>query len=110
MEEVVARLRDDVIADANRLTHPMYMGHQVSAPLPAAVWAECVVAALNQSVAVWEMSPTGTPVEHQVMRWMASLAGFPEGRAGCGPERATPFLQEMFPSEIGAICGITGGW
>jgi aromatic-L-amino-acid/L-tryptophan decarboxylase len=29
------------------------MGHQVSAPLPAAVWTESVVAALNQSGAGW---------------------------------------------------------
>lgn len=82
VEEVVRRLRDEVVADANHLMHPMYMGHQVSAPLPAAVWAECVVSALNQSVAVWEMSPTGTPVERQVMRWMAALAGFPEDAGG----------------------------
>jgi L-2,4-diaminobutyrate decarboxylase len=82
VEDVVARLRRDVVADANRLSHPMYMGHQVSAPLPAAVWAECVVAALNNSVAVWEMSPTGTAVERQVIRWMAELAGWPADAGG----------------------------
>jgi L-2,4-diaminobutyrate decarboxylase len=82
VEHVVARLRRDVVADANRLSHPMYMGHQVSAPLPAAVWAECVVAALNNSTAVWEMSPTGTAVERQVIRWMAGLAGWPEDAGG----------------------------
>jgi glutamate/tyrosine decarboxylase-like PLP-dependent enzyme len=73
---VAARLARDVVADANRLCHPMYLGHQVSAPLPAAVWAEALVAALNQSVAVSEMSPTATAVEGQVVRWMADLAGF----------------------------------
>ena len=81
LADVAARLARDVVADANRLTHPMAMGHQVSAPLPAAVWAEALVAALNQSVAVAEMSPTGTPVETQVVRWMAELAGF-GARAG----------------------------
>ena len=74
--EVVARLARDVVADANHLAHPRYAGHQVGAPLPAAVWAEVVTAALNQSVAVSEMSPTGTAVETQVVRWMAELAGF----------------------------------
>jgi L-2,4-diaminobutyrate decarboxylase len=54
----------------------MAMGHQVSPPLPAAVWAEVVIAALNQSVAVSEMSPSGTAVEGAVIRWMAELAGF----------------------------------
>src|SRR5947199_5742307 len=40
LDEILARLRDDVIADANRLYHPRYAGHQVSAPLPVAVWTE----------------------------------------------------------------------
>lgn len=72
---VVDRLARDVVADANRLAHPMYVGHQVSAPLPAAIWTEALIGALNQSVAVHEMSPTATAVEGQVLRWMADLAG-----------------------------------
>jgi type II secretory pathway pseudopilin PulG len=76
LAEVAERLARDVVADANRLCHPMYLGHQVSAPLPAAVWTDALVAALNQSVAVAEMSPTGTAVEGRVVRWMAELAGF----------------------------------
>ena len=58
------------------------MGHQVSAPLPAAVWTETLTAALNQSAAVWEMSPVGTVIEDRVVRWMCDLAGF--GRAAGG--------------------------
>lgn len=73
--QVVERVRRDVVADVNRLYHPMYVGHQVSAPLPAAVWSEVVIAALNQSVAVWEMSPTLTVLETQVVRWFTELAG-----------------------------------
>ncbi|GLC23773.1 pyridoxal phosphate-dependent decarboxylase family protein [Roseisolibacter agri] len=73
---IVERLRRDVVADANRLAHPMAMGHQVSPPLPAGIWTDVLVSALNQSVAVSEMSPTGTAVEAAVIRWMAELAGF----------------------------------
>ena len=40
LAEVLARVQRDVLSDCNRLYHPMYMGHQVSAPLPAAVWTE----------------------------------------------------------------------
>ena len=82
LADVAARLARDVVADANRLSHPMSLGHQVAAPLPAAVWTENVVAALNQSVAVQEMSPTATPVELQVVRWMCDLAGFGPGAGG----------------------------
>ena len=76
IEEVTARLERDVLPASNRFWHPMYMGHQVSAPLPAAVWAESVIAALNQSLAVAEMSPAGTAIEHRVVRWMTTLVGW----------------------------------
>ncbi len=79
---VADRLAREVVTDANRLCHPMAMGHQVAPPLPAAVWTETVIAALNQSTAVQEMSPTGTAVELQVIRWMAELAGFGPGAGG----------------------------
>jgi L-2,4-diaminobutyrate decarboxylase len=35
---VAKRLSSLLLEDVNRLAHPMYIGHQVSAPLPAAVW------------------------------------------------------------------------
>jgi len=82
LAEVVARLRDDVVADCNRLYHPRYAGHQVSAPLPAAIWTESLTAALNQSLAVAEMSPTGTALEHRVVRWMCEVAGYGAGSGG----------------------------
>ena len=80
--DVIARLRDEVVADANHLYHPRYVGHQVSAPLPAAIWTEALIAALNQSVAVAEMSPTGTAIETRVIRWMTELAGWGAGAGG----------------------------
>ena len=76
VDDVLRRLEDDVLGDANRLMHPMYMGHQVAPPLAAAVWTDAVVGALNNSGAVWEMSPTLTPLETQVVRWMCELAGY----------------------------------
>lgn len=84
LAQVIARLEQDVLPDCNRLTHPRSMGHQVSAPLPAAVWTEALTAALNQSGAVWEMSPVGTILEHRVVRWMTDLAGY-------GPEAGGTF-------------------
>ena len=76
LREVAARIRDEVIPDCNRLYHPRYAGHQVSAPLPAAIWTESLTAALNQSLAVAEMSPAGTALEHRVVRWMCDLVGY----------------------------------
>jgi len=82
LSEVVARLERDMLSDCNRLTHPRSMGHQVSAPLAVAVWTEALTAALNQSGAVWEMSPVGTIIETQVVRWMCGLCGFGPGGGG----------------------------
>ncbi len=75
LADVVRRLEQDVIPDATRLTHPMYLGHQVSAPLPATIWCEALISALNNSTAVREMSPSVNAIEHKLVRWFADLAG-----------------------------------
>jgi L-2,4-diaminobutyrate decarboxylase len=80
--DVLRRLERDVLPDVNRLAHPRAMGHQVSAPLAVAVWTEALTAALNQSAAVWEMSPVGTVIETQVIRWLCDLAGFGPAAGG----------------------------
>lgn len=82
IDDVVARLRTEVIANSNHLWHPRYVGHQIAGPLPVAVWTEAVTASLNQSLAVFEMSPVGTVLEHQVIGWMCELAGLPAGSGG----------------------------
>lgn len=82
LAEVVRRIETDVMPDVNRLSHPMYMGHQVSAPLAAAVWTEVVISAVNNSMAVWEMSPVATVIEEQVIGWMCQLAGYGAGASG----------------------------
>ena len=82
IDAVLERLRTDVIPNSNHLWHPRYVGHQIAGPLPAAVWTESVTAALNQSVAVFEMSPVGTVLEHRVIGWMCELAGFGAGSGG----------------------------
>src|SRR3954447_8549310 len=82
VEEIIARLERDVISDANKYYHPMYMGHQTSAPLAVGVWMESVIGALNQSVAVWEMSPTASMIEHRIVSWLGKLAGYGAGAGG----------------------------
>ena len=82
LESIIARLRADVIPDSNHLYHPRYAGHQIGGPLPVAVWMESLTAALNQSVAVFEMSPVGTVIEHRVIRWMCDIAGLGKRSGG----------------------------
>ena len=82
LDDVVERLRTEVIPDSNWLYHPRAMGHQVAPPLPAVIWSETIIAALNNSTAVFEMSPVGTTLERRVIRWMADLIGFGPSAAG----------------------------
>ena len=82
VDEIISRIRTQIVPDSNHLYHPRYAGHQMAGPLPAAIWTESITAALNQSVAVWEMSPVATVIEHRVIAWMCELAGLPPGSGG----------------------------
>ncbi|MBL8977073.1 MAG: pyridoxal-dependent decarboxylase [Gemmatimonadetes bacterium] len=82
LDMVLSRLERQVLDGVTRLVHPMYMGHQVSAPLPATIWTEAVISAVNGSTAVREMSPTANAIEHQLVRWFGTLAGYGPGCGG----------------------------
>ena len=82
LEEILRETDDLILHQSIRLSHPMYLGHQVSAPLPAAIWSEQLISVLNNSLAVREMSPAGTAVETRIIRWMCELAGLPSGSGG----------------------------
>ena len=80
-DEPLARVRQ-LLDHAIQLHHPAYMGHQVCPPFPTAVIADLVISTLNQSTAVWEMSPIGTVIEQEVMRWLIDCAGYPATALG----------------------------
>lgn len=71
-----------VLEASHHLHHPRYVGHQVSAPLPLAAMSDFVSALLNNGMAVYEMGPVSTAMEHNVVRWMAGQLGFPESAGG----------------------------
>jgi L-2,4-diaminobutyrate decarboxylase len=58
------------------------MGHQVCPPFPLGVLGDLAISTLNQSTAVFEMSPIGTMIEKEVVRWLADRAGYPAESAG----------------------------
>lgn len=67
---------------SNQLHHPSYMGHQVCPPFLDAAIADLLISFTNNSTAVWEMSPIGTVIEKEIVRWMANRAGYPETSEG----------------------------
>src|SRR6202008_214761 len=64
------------------LSHPRFLAQQVAAPIPAAALVESVVAAMNQSLAVWEMSPIATAIDRDLMAGFKKLFGYPKASEG----------------------------
>ena len=77
-----ARLVRQVQRLSLRLAHPRYLAQQVAAPIPMAALIESVVAAMNQSLAVWEMSPIATAIDRQLMARFKRLFGYPNAAEG----------------------------
>lgn len=104
LAEVMDRVARDVAADSILLSHPMYLGHQVSAPLPAAVWTEPVISAINNSMAVREMSPAGTALETALIGHFTRLVGWGSDAGGTftsgGTEATTAALMAARASAL----------
>ena len=76
----VPALVSDIVEASLHLCHPRFAARQVAAPIPVAALVESVVAALNNSVAVWEMSPVGTAIDRDLYDRFKRLFGFPAWR------------------------------
>ncbi len=70
------RLLGEVIANANHVHHPGFIGHQVSAPLPVSVLADMSSALLSNGMAIYEMGQLHTAMERRVLQWLSSQIGF----------------------------------
>jgi L-2,4-diaminobutyrate decarboxylase len=64
------------------LHHPRYVGHQVPAPVPLAALFDLVGSITNQVMAIYEMGPWATAVEHAVVAAVGQRLGFPAGQFG----------------------------
>jgi L-2,4-diaminobutyrate decarboxylase len=79
--EIPAIVRD--LAEASlHLNHPRYMAQQVAAPVPVAALVESVVGALNQSLAVWDMSPAAMYIDRDLIGRFRALFGYPQTAEG----------------------------
>jgi L-2,4-diaminobutyrate decarboxylase len=80
--EKISSLVEDIVQASLHLCHPRFAAQQVAAPVPAAALVESVVAALNNSLAVWEMSPAGTAIDRDLFSRFKRLFGYPETAEG----------------------------
>jgi L-2,4-diaminobutyrate decarboxylase len=75
----VAELVRESLARGQNLHHPHYVGHQVPAPVPLAALFDFVGSVTNQVMAIYEMGPWATAVEHAMVAAVGEQLGFPPG-------------------------------
>ncbi len=82
IEEIFARYKQDVIANAMQVASPRYFGQFNPTPLPIGVWADALASSLNQNAGAWRNGPTSAMIEARVLRWLCQLVGYSEKSFG----------------------------
>ncbi|MBU1101255.1 MAG: pyridoxal-dependent decarboxylase [Bacteroidetes bacterium] len=67
---------DNLIKESQHIHNARYVGHQVTAPLPFSAVNGIVSSLLNNSTAVFEMSPVDTIMQKRVVEWMCEKIGY----------------------------------
>jgi aromatic-L-amino-acid decarboxylase len=62
--------------------HPRFLGYITSSAAPIGMLGELLAAAVNANCGSWTLSPMGTEIEAQTVRWIAELIGFPSDARG----------------------------
>jgi L-2,4-diaminobutyrate decarboxylase len=71
-----------VVANSIAVSNPHTAAHLHCPPLLAALAAEVVISALNQSMDSFDQAPIATVVEQKMIRWLATESGLPATAAG----------------------------
>jgi glutamate/tyrosine decarboxylase-like PLP-dependent enzyme len=82
LTELVQELRGKLFPNTMAIGSRRYFGMMNPAPVPVAVLAELLTAAMNQNVASWRHAPAGTAIEKRVIRWLCDCFGLPETSFG----------------------------
>ncbi len=80
--ELVQEVRAKVFPNTMAIGSRRYFGMMNPAPLPIAILADTLAAAMNQNAASWRHAPAGTAIEKRVIRWFCDLFGLPETSFG----------------------------
>ncbi len=81
-DELVAHLRQVLIEWGVQCGHPRFMAYITgSGTVPGAI-AEMLAAGVNMNLGGWQLSPSGSEIEHHLMRWFGDRFGLPETSGG----------------------------
>jgi len=80
--DLVQEVRAKVFPNTMAIGSRRYFGMMNPAPLPIAILADTLAAAMNQNAASWRHAPAGTAIEKRVIRWFCDLFGLPDTSFG----------------------------
>ena len=80
--EQIAKTLRTVVAHSIAISDPNTAAHLHCSPLLAALAAEVVISALNQSMDSFDQAPIATIVEQKLVRWLCTEAGLPASADG----------------------------
>lgn len=80
-EQIAATLRT-IVSNSVNVNHPYTAAHLHCPPLLAALVAEVVTSALNQSMDSFDQAPIATVVEQKMIRWLCEQARLPASAGG----------------------------
>ena len=83
LDDITALLIDHSLYNG----HPRFMGYITSSPAPLGAMADLVAAAVNPNCGSFSLSPVGTLIEEQVVKWSAELLGLPTDDRGAAGQR-----------------------
>jgi len=73
--DLLLEVRSQILPRSLNLHNPHYMGHMDSVPLAITIWADALIAALNNNMLSSELAPLFTQLEAQLIQWFAKLFG-----------------------------------
>ena len=81
--QALALFRDVLMHACRPMDNPMNLAYVTTAPTPAANLFDLVVSVSSIFGGLWECGAGAIEAENETLRWLASLAGFPDGAGGC---------------------------
>lgn len=82
-DEAWRRFTDVVVPSTIGLDSERFLAFVPMAPTAASVWMDAAVGAASFSAESWLEAAGAVAAENQALRWLADLAGLPDGAGGC---------------------------
>jgi glutamate/tyrosine decarboxylase-like PLP-dependent enzyme len=62
--------------------HPKFWGYITASAAPIGILADLLAGAINPNLGAWLLSPVASEIEHQTIRWIAEMVGYPSDCGG----------------------------